>query len=195
MKHTVDDNAMMQMDGHVLIRDKATGEILLNKHNAINFYNMSIAIASLLANKTDSSNGDLGFHIATMAFGNGGTVIDGVGNVFYKEPNVGNITDALYAETYSKDVTQGTTENNVDVSTYEGQVYSDIIVTATLEYAEPAGQNTIDNDTGSGDYVFDEIALVTESGRYLTHLIFHPIEKSANRHLEIIYTVRINAGS
>lgn len=193
MKYNVDDNAMLNMDGHVLIKDKDTGEILLNKHNAINFYNMSIALASLLANKTDT--GGLDFHIATMAFGNGGTVIDGSGNVFYKEPNVGTVTDELYAETYSKDVTAGTPENNVDVATYEGQVYSDVIVTTTLDYSEPTGQNVIDNDTGGGDYVFDEIALVTESGRYLTHLIFHPIEKSANRHLEIIYTIRINAGS
>ena len=57
MKQIVDDNSMLGMDGHVLIRDIDTGEVLLNKHNAINFYNMSIALSSLLAKKEDDALG------------------------------------------------------------------------------------------------------------------------------------------
>jgi hypothetical protein len=195
MKHNVDDTSMLGMDGHVLIRDIDTGEVLLNKHNAINFYNMSIALASLLAKQDD---GELGvFSIATLALGNGGTVIDGSGNVFYKAPNVGTISSTLYAETYAKDVQPGVpdVQNSVDIVTHAGQVYSDTVVTATLLYAEPADQNTIDNDNGAGSYVFDEMSLKTASGKCLTHLIFHPIEKAANRQLEIIYTIRITAGT
>jgi hypothetical protein len=195
MKQIVDDNSMLGMDGHVLIRDIDTGEVLLNKHNAINFYNMSVALASLLANKEDDALG--AFNIATLALGNGGTVIDGSGNVFYKSPNVGTVSSALYAQTYVKDVQPVILDptNQVDVTTHAGQVYSDTVVTATLDYAEPSGQNTIDNDNGAGDYVFDEMGLETASGKFLTHLIFHPIEKSANRKLEIIYTIRITAGA
>ena len=195
MKQIVDDNAMLGIDGHVLIRDIDTGEVLLNKHNAINFYNMSIALASLLAKKDDGEDGS--FNIATLALGNGGTVIDGSGNVFYKAPNVGTISSTLYAETFSKDVQPDPQDvkNETIVVTHAGQVYSDTVVTATLLYAEPVLQNEIDNSNGSGDYVFDEMTLKTASGKCLTHLIFHPIEKSANRQLEIIYTIRITAGA
>ena len=195
MKQIVDDNSMLGMDGHVLIRDIDTGEVLLNKHNAINFYNMSIALSSLLAKKEDDALG--AFNIATLELGNGGTTIDGSGNVFYKTPNVATTNSTLYAQTYSKNVVPADADvkNKIDVTTHAGQVYSDTVVTATLLYAEPAAQGAIDNDNGAGSYVFDEMALQTASGKCLTHLIFHPIEKSANRQLEIIYTIRITAGT
>jgi hypothetical protein len=195
MKQIVDDNSMLGMDGHVLIRDIDTGEVLLNKHNAINFYNMSIALSSLLAKKEDDALG--AFNIATLELGNGGTTIDGSGNVFYKTPNVATTNSTLYAQTYSKNVVPAVADvqNKIDVTTHAGQVYSDTVVTATLGYAEPAAQGAIDNDNGAGSYVFDEMALQTASGKCLTHLIFHPIEKSANRQLEIIYTIRITAGA
>jgi len=54
--------------------------------------------------------------------------------------------------------------------------------------------DTASNYETAGEFVFDEIALVTESGNFLTHLIFHPIQKSKNRKLEILYTLRIRAG-
>ena len=209
MKQIVDDNSMLGMDGHVLIRDIDTGEVLLNKHNAINFYNMSIALSSLLAKKEDDALG--AFNIATLELGNGGTTIDGSGNVFYKMPNDATTNSTLYAQTYSKNVVPAVADvqNKIDVTTHAGQVYSDTVVTATLLYAEPANgapsdtngktydvdQSPIDNDNGAGSYVFDEMALQTASGKCLTHLIFHPIEKSANRQLEIIYTIRITAGA
>ena len=195
MKQIVDDNSMLGMDGHVLIRDIDTGEVLLNKHNAINFYNMSIALSSLLAKKEDDALG--AFNIATLELGNGGTTIDGSGNVFYKTPNVATTNSTLYAQTYSKNVVPAVADvqNKIDVTTHAGQVYSDTVVTATLLYAEPAAQGAIDNDNGAGSYVFDEMALQTASGKCLTHLIFHPIETSANRQLEIIYTIRITAGA
>ncbi len=44
-----------------------------------------------------------------------------------------------------------------------------------------------------GNYVFDELGLYTDgdSGMALSHIIFHPVEKSANRILQIKYTVRV----
>ena len=75
------EKTMIGVEGHITIVDPDTGEVLARKRNAVNFENMSIAIANLLANEVGSTGSH---HIATMRFGNGGTTIDGTGNVTYK---------------------------------------------------------------------------------------------------------------
>ena len=59
--------------------------------------------------------------------------------------------------------------------------------------------------TNEGDYIFDELALFSyptddtlateeekiNTSTMLTHVIFHPVQKSANRIIEVIYTVRV----
>jgi hypothetical protein len=78
-----------------------------------------------------------------------------------------------------------------------GKVYSDIVVRCLLDYGEPAGQQAFDNSTNfAGEYVFDELGLKTWNGsvddlRLITHVIFHPVQKSLNRQIQIDYTLRI----
>jgi hypothetical protein len=66
-----------------------------------------------------------------------------------------------------------------------------------LDYGEPSDQQAFDNSTNfNGEYVFDEIGLKTWQGqdlplRLVTHVIFHPVQKSLNRQIQIEYTVRI----
>ena len=195
MKNNYNEQTNISVDGHVLIKDMDTNEILLDKHNAINFQNFAFAVANCLANKTESSNN---FYITKMAFGYGGTEIDGNGNVTYKSPNVDGSTAALHnslldsnGDPYKKQVT------SIDVLDAEGASYTDITVKVILDYDDPALAPALDNaqnfDTPS-DWVIDELALVTESGKNLTHLIFHPIQKSKNRKIEILYSLRIRAG-
>jgi hypothetical protein len=67
-----------------------------------------------------------------------------------------------------------------------------------LDYGEPTGQDAIDNATNSDSlYVFDELGLVSYDsagqGRLLTHVIFHPVQKSLNRLIQIDYTVRVQS--
>jgi hypothetical protein len=87
--------------------------------------------------------------------------------------------------------------NNLTVLHTTGRVYTDILVSCLLDYGEPAGQQAFDNSTNfNGEYVFDELGLKTWNGsptdlRLITHVIFHPVQKSLNRQIQIDYTVRI----
>jgi hypothetical protein len=61
-----------------------------------------------------------------------------------------------------------------------------------LDYTEPAGQQAFDNSaTMTGTYVFDELGLLSESEKLLTHVVFHPVQKALNRLIQIDYTIRI----
>jgi hypothetical protein len=73
-----------------------------------------------------------------------------------------------------------------------GTKYTDILVSCLLDYGEPAGQDAYDNSSDlNGAFVFDELGLKTASGKLLTHVVFHPVQKSLNRLIQIDYTVRV----
>lgn len=190
------DLLKLKVEGHVLIQDAETKEVILNRRNAVHRENMSFAIASSLSNSlnVDSLSG----FIDSLAFGNGGVVVDGSGNITYNTVNVDNITDQLYNQTYVKNVNsspQNNIDNNTMVSHSGGTTYSDIVVTSTLDYDEPLGQDPLDDTTDlEGNFVFDEIGLISQQGRLLTHLIFHPVQKSQNRKIQVVYTIRITTG-
>ena len=75
-----DDASGVMMQGHIKIWDPETGEVMVDKRNAIHYENMSTALANSLANKTT------GF-VHEMAFGNGGTTVDTTGVITYLTPN------------------------------------------------------------------------------------------------------------
>lgn len=186
------EKPLIGLEGHITILDPETGEVLVRRRNAVNFENMSIAIANLLANEVGSGGS---YHISEMRFGNGGTVIDGTGAVTYKATNTASTTGALYNETYTQtidEVVSGSADNSTEVVHTSGNLYSDVVSTCTLDYNVPVGQDTFDNSTNmNGDYVFDELALYTANGDMLTHVIFHPVQKSANRKIQVVYTLRV----
>ena len=67
-----------------------------------------------------------------------------------------------------------------------------------LDYGEPTGQDAFDTATNPDSlYVFDELGLrsydPTGQGRLITHVIFHPVQKSLNRLIQIDYTVRVQS--
>jgi hypothetical protein len=182
--------------GHIKITDRNTGEVLVDKDNAVNYENISIAMANTLANQSKG-------YIYTMAFGNGGSSVDPTGIISYLPPNVTGQNAALYSETYAKVVDQNSStnldpaNNNMTVLHTAGNVYTDILVTCLLDYGEPAGQQAFDNSTNfNGEYVFDELGLQCWGGSatnlsLITHVIFHPVQKSLNRQIQIDYTLRI----
>ena len=194
------DKSGIKVEGHIKIWDPTSGEIIVDKRNAIHYENMSIALAKSLADRTT------GF-IHEMAFGNGGTTVDPTGIITYLTPNSTGSNASLYNQTYYKVVddnssgNKDTSRNKMEVRHTAGNKYTDIIVTCTLDYGEPAGQAAFDNTTDFNDtFVFDELGLKsfegTENGstnKLLTHVIFHPVQKSLNRLIQIDYTLRIQS--
>jgi hypothetical protein len=176
--------------------DPKTNEIFFEGNNAIHFENISESMASSLSNKTNG-------YIYKMAFGNGGTSVDPTGIITYLPANSTGQNADLYNETFSKVVDDNsltntdTTRNNLSVVHTPGKVYTDILVSCLLDYSEPAGQQAFDNSTDlNGEFVFDELGLKTWNGsgtelRLITHVVFHPVQKSLNRQIQIDYTVRI----
>jgi hypothetical protein len=201
--YNLKDNSIAKIVGHVKIVDPDTGEEILNKRNAINYENISISLAYLLGGLQTGLGQSYG--IAKMAFGNSGVVVDSTGTITYRPPNTGTTSGTLYNQTYSKIVSNLSTvdpENCITVSHTAGTSYSDIIVTCTLGYSEPADQDTSDLSTNfNGNYIFNEIGLLEANvddltqGATLTHIVFHPVQKSANRRIQVIYTIRISVGS
>ena len=193
MVKKMQDKGLFNVTGHVFIRDVLTNEILVDKFNSIHHENMSLAMASSLANKSDGP-------IYSMAFGNGGTTVNGLGIVTYLPPNVTGSTANLYNPTYHEIVDENRlapAENSLVVRHTQNALFSDIIVTANMGFGEPAGQSSFDDATDmEQEFVFDEIGLKSfnsdiNAGLLLSHVVFHPVQKSLNRSIEIIYTIRI----
>jgi hypothetical protein len=206
-----DETGGIYVQGHIKIYDPKTQEVFVNKRNAIHYENISTAIAYCLSNK----NGTNGSFIYEMRFGNGGSSIDPTGVISYLPPNTNTQNSNLYNPTYSKIVDNTSTANTDPARNYiqirhiPGTVYTDILVSCLLDYGEPAGQSAFDNSpTMTDTYTFDELGLVgrstdgsvdvsgtgtftSDTGPLLTHVIFHPVQKSLNRLIQIDYTVRI----
>ena len=191
-----EENGVM-LQGHIKISNPETGEIIVDKRNAIHYENMSISLAESLANAGQGT-------IYEMAFGNGGTSIDPTGIITYLTPNSTGTNASLYNQTFIK-VVDDRSVNNTDPARNKiesrhvsGTNYTDIVVSCLLDYGEPSGQDAVDNATDANSlYVFDELGLVSYSpsgqGRLLTHVIFHPVQKSLNRLIQIDYTVRVQS--
>ena len=193
----INENTGIHVEGHIKIFDPETDKIFINKRNAIHYENMSLALAQSLSNEGN------GF-IYSMSFGNGGTSVDPTGIITYLTPNSTGVNASLYNETYNK-VIDDRSINNIDpfrnkteVRHVNGTNYTDVIVTCLLDYGEPSGQDAFDTGSSTSDlFVFDELGLRSynpdSEGLLLTHVLFHPVQKSLNRLIQIDYTVRVQS--
>lgn len=200
----IHETSMPLVQGWLKMTDRDTREVLVDKCNAICPENMSIALAQTLANW--AVNGQPVGYIYEMAFGNGGSAVDPTGVITYLPPNtIGQNVD-VYNQTYAKIVNQNIVANPDPANNFmtvlheSGNLYTDILVTCLLDYGEPPGQMAYDNSNNfNGEYVFDELGLKVWNGavdnlRMITHVVFHPVQKSLNRAIEINYTLRIATG-
>jgi hypothetical protein len=184
-------------EGHIKIFDPETKEVYIDKRNAIHYENMSVAMVQSLSNQ------GLGT-VYQMVFGSGGTIVDPTGLITYLTPNTIGVNSSLYNQTYTKIVDQNATENidpirnKMEVRHISGATYSDILISCLLDYGEPLEQEAFDNSVDmDGNFVFDELGLRSYNpngdGKLLTHVVFHPVQKSLNRLLQIDYTIRIQS--
>jgi hypothetical protein len=185
--------------GHIKIYNPESGEVFIDKPNAINYENFSISMAQSISNQ------GIGM-IEGIAFGNGGTRVDDTGIITYLTPNVIGTSAALYNQTYYKVVDANQTydldpaRNYMQSRHVPGAYYSDVFISCLLDFGEPSNQQAFDNAASSdGTYVFDELGVRAYSasgegtGPLLTHVIFHPVQKSLNRLIQIDYTIRVQS--
>ena len=196
-KPVINETGGFHFEGHIKIFDPESGEVFQDKRNAIHYENMSVAMVQSLSNQ------GLGT-IYEMAFGSGGTTVDPTGLITYLTPNTVGINSSLYNQTYSKVIDQNAIQNTdpvrnkMEVRHISGATYSDIVISCLLDYGEPDDQEAFDNSVNmNGNFVFDELGLKSYNpdgdGKLLTHVVFHPVQKSLNRLLQIDYTIRVQS--
>ena len=192
---------------------------LVNKRNAIHFGNMAKHLAQAISGKPNYDIHYMGFGNGGSSVNTLGKITYKTTNVS-EAPDDSSPTSNLYALKYFKVVDDlaasntATSKNKIEVLP-SSTSYTDIKVTCTLEFGEPSIQSNFDNSTDFTDnFVFDELGLfsldvatgneiagtATDAATILdfnskcymlTHVIFHPIQKSLNRIIEIVYTIRI----
>lgn len=185
----------VKITGHVKITDLNTKEVLVDRYNAINSEAMSIILANML-------QGNNSKYIYELHFGNGGTVIDTTGNITYKDVaenlklgTVAELFNPLYYKVVDVNDDTNNDDNTRNYATFEhtdGLIYSDLVVTCTLEENQPETQQN------TGIITFDEIGLKSKgnaglnSGYLLSQLVFEPVEKTAGRVIQVVYTLRVS---
>lgn len=205
--------------GHVRIEDGQTGEVLLDKDNAVNNQNMAEVIARGLANVVD---GPIGNHqIYALVLGNGGSSVSSTNEITFLPPNVTTANARLYNATYAQPVDEAAAgtppTNSVTYQRSQTDNSSIVIVTMTIGAGQPPGQDSTDSPPDpniNSQFSFDELGLfcygtgfenlftagqavgnplvIPASSLLLTHIIFSPILKTANRELVITYTLTVS---
>ncbi len=194
--------------GHVLIQDAKTGEVLFDGPNAVHNQNMATAIARGLSH-SDYSLATGNHQIYALALGNGGATVDSMDVISYLPPNITGVGARLYNQTYFDVVDPGAQAQNSVTYQSNPDTTSIVIVTMTITAGEPVGQDssvTPPDTNFNSQYAFNELALYTfgtaapgfsyttvpADSLLLTHIIFSPILKTANRELVITYTLTVS---
>lgn len=208
--------------GFVTIKDATTGEILEQTENAVHFGNISTALAKSLTGDSDGFITYMAFGNGGVIIDAAGNIVYRKPRAdVNKNANEQMYNTTLIKELSNNN--SGITDPDVDVPGGNTQNFEDVVARVVLEPGFPSKQLAFDNadvsndqnaSTEEGTYVFNEIALYAGPAGFgsrqdvtgvqsfinelstlmLTHVIFHPVQKSLNRTLEITYTLRIQMG-
>jgi hypothetical protein len=117
----------------------------------------------------------------------------------YTEPPVGVVPSGVIQQSLIDNSTFVGNSETVDESNFDPEtlVFNEIGLFAGTDNLFPGGFTQTTEEVS--DFVTQtpnfSAAPGTKSKLMLTHAIFHPVQKSANRSLEIVYTLRIQMGS
>lgn len=180
--NSINDVANVQLSGFIQLIDPDSNELILAKKNAIN-YNK---IANLISTMLTSSHSVV---IGSVVYGNSGVLIDSIGNVTYKPTNTtrGSTLD-LYNQIIEKALSTDTltSVNNISIPVDPDDNSVDIVINSLLDYDELYNS--------SSDFEINELGLKTSDGELFSHVAFHPIQKTGNRKIKLVYTIRISVG-
>lgn len=190
------ENESLRMRGILEVYDNTDpdDEKLVFKKNAIHQGNMVYHIAKSMVGQDSTNSSAIGW----FAFGDGGSEIANTGRVTYRPTNTTKMRNELaelYNRVYQKKIDDGGFKMVVSPVVHPTAV-ADIKIDLILGKGEPFGQMPMDNANQFSDrFVFDEIALYSnmpdiDDAYLLTHVIFHPVQKSLNRSFHIKYTIR-----
>lgn len=198
----------VHIDGHVLMTDLKTGEVLCDQKNQIHPKNMATAIARGLSNSQN-------FQIFKLKLGNRGTYIDGTQQIVFNPPiTVGDTAD-LYNPTYVEVVDDSNVGvgvgNSVTFTNIPATTNTRVIITCVIaanegfsNTSDTINSGQIEGSSSVSPYFFDELGLFTKetSGLstdldpagelMLSHLIFSPIEHTGNREILVSYVLTIS---
>lgn len=176
------------------ITDVDNPVILVQKTNAIHNGNMVYAIAKQMAGQDSANTHAFGW----FGFGDGGSEISETGSIIYRPTNTTNNRNELadlYNRVYQKKVEEEGLTIEVSPVVHPMSI-CDVNINVILQQGEPLGQLPMDNSTEfSNKFVFDEFGIFTnatdiDDSYMLTHVVFHPVQKSLNRVYEVEYTIR-----
>lgn len=176
------------------ITDPNDVKVLVDKTNAIHDGNMVYCIARQMTGQDSANTHAFGW----FAFGDGASEVAGTGTITYRPTNTTKNRNEL-ADLYNRVYFKRIGQEGLTISTspvVHPTSICDVNINVILQQGEPSGQLPMDNTTEFSDrFVFDEFGLFSnaesiEDSYMVTHVVFHPVQKSLNRIYEIDYTIR-----
>ena len=213
------DLIQSQVIGTLKIYDRESGDVLVQKKNAIHPGNMAYVMASAIAGKSTSVNSSGNAPLINwMQFGSGGST--STTTLSYRSPRVYPTYDQLAITASNSSLYVPKYEQLTKNTVYypgEDMGAGEIVPNNTskvkfsvdlthADYEAAVGESIPSSDSSTDTsaveaFTFDEIGLmagVTDSGALdktktlmLTHVTFHPVLLAANRTIVIDYTVTI----
>ena len=184
--------------GTISYKPSIGGASSLIKNPTANLYN-TIYVKKLSNNSTDLINYDQlsKAYVASDDFSTNYEDITVDVTLTYNEPPTTAVASVITQSEIDNSTFVGSPLSTSGVSTANSLVFNEIGLFAGSSNLFVGGftQTTTDVDNFVNQGVDFTNTTGTKSKLMLTHVVFHPVQKSANRSIEIIYTLRIQMGA